>query len=118
MVTGDEVVTARQFAKWAEKSGGGSSQIELISDTPSKSVEIPKDKLDAYVHIVAHVTFSIMGMKSHTLLGMRASDTSVAFFGASYSMSLIKGIGSTKVLTVESGTSDVQMEKVYGIKEW
>lgn len=118
MATGDEVVTAGQFAKWAEKSGGGSSQIELISDTPSKSVEIPKDKLDAYVHIVAHVTFSIMGMKSHTLLGMRASDTDAVFFDPSYGMSLTKGVGNTRVLTVESNTGNVQMEKVYGIKEW
>lgn len=121
MATEEEAVTLSQFKVWAAKQGGGggaSSQIELISDTPSKSVEIPKDKLDAYVHIVAHVTFSIMGTVSHTLLGMRASDTSVIFFGTSYSMSLAKGIGNTMVLTVESDTSNVQMEKVYGIKEW
>lgn len=120
MATGDEVVTVEQFKVWAAKNsgGGGSSQIELISDTPSKSVEIPKDKLDAYVHIVAHVTFSIMGMQSHTLLGMRASDTSAAFFGPSYGMSLTKSIGNTMTLMVESNTGNVQMEKVYGIKEW
>lgn len=121
MATGEEVVTLKQFKVWAGKQGGGgggSSQIELISDTPSTAVEIPKDKLDAYVHIVAHVTFSIMGMNSHTLLGMKASDTSATFFGPSYSMSLTKGIGNTMVLTVESNTGNVQMEKVYGIKEW
>ena len=112
------VVTIKQFSKWAELAGGGSSQIELISDTTSTAVEIPKDKLDAYEYIVAHVTFSVMGVSSHTLLGMRASDTSAIFFDASYMMSLTKGIGNTRVLTVKNNTSNVQMEKVYGIKGW
>lgn len=119
MADGLEIVTLNQFKAWTKtQSGGGSSQIELISDTPSTAVEIPKDKLDAYEHIVAHVTFSVMGVSSHTLLGMRVSDTSAIFFGTSYQMRLDKGIGNTMVLTVKNNTSNAQMEKVYGIKEW
>lgn len=105
--TGDEAVTIGQFAKWAEKSGGGSSQIDVLAEGRIYELILPEEKFDSYQYIEFDYNVDYYeGFVAKPYKGM------TLIYNGNYRVDISRSGGN---VTLEL---DMCATKIRGIKEW
>lgn len=114
-----DIVTIKQFSKWAELAvgGGGSSQINVLLDSPNNECVVPSADMGGYKAFFIEFT-DMYGINTGIGFSNDQNMYNPPESGAYRVVVSEMSNGDTVIRLVFNVGSIANMNKVYGIREW